>query len=208
MLAGVCLSPPTKKASPKGFMLRWGSVIVLVLHTPCWNSSFNGSYRIQPQRYNEVLFFKVTKVVCDPIPKASYQFQDLYEGSTSTLGELGCWVDPNITRILQIGIEHSRVPIVGSYIQLGIILFAYRICQKQTFGFQISPALYSSTRNLPHPISWVQKAPFLNCFLWRRQHYPRRQWITNWVSLSFFMVSEVWANLRSLLGLRKTWVCI
>ena len=86
-------------------------------------------HRIQPHRYNEILFFKVTKVECDPIPQTNNWIQDLCEGSTSTLGELGCWVDPDVTRILHMGTEHSRLPIMGSYIQLGMNLLAYGICQ-------------------------------------------------------------------------------
>lgn len=37
----------------------------------------------------------------------------------STVGELGCWVDPSVTRLIQTGLEHSRVPDVGTYLELG-----------------------------------------------------------------------------------------
>lgn len=39
---------------------------------------------------------------------------------SSTLGELGFWVDSTVTRIIQTGSEHSRVPDVTAYMHLGI----------------------------------------------------------------------------------------
>ena len=42
---------------------------------------------------------------------------DTYVGCT--VGELGCWVDPMVTRILQTGVEHSRVPDVAPYVDIG-----------------------------------------------------------------------------------------
>jgi len=35
------------------------------------------------------------------------------------MGELGCWIDSSITRMIQTGIEHSRVPSLRSYLILG-----------------------------------------------------------------------------------------
>lgn len=45
---------------------------------------------------------------------------DTYVGCT--VGELGCWVDPVVTRILQTGVEHSRVPDVAPYLGIGACL--------------------------------------------------------------------------------------
>jgi hypothetical protein len=42
---------------------------------------------------------------------------DLYVSSTA--GELGCWVDPVITRMVQTGLEHCWVPDVGTYLESG-----------------------------------------------------------------------------------------
>ena len=42
---------------------------------------------------------------------------DLYV--SSTVGELGCWVDPAVTRIVQTGVEHCWIPNVGSYLESG-----------------------------------------------------------------------------------------
>ena len=102
------------------------------------------SHLIQPRRYNEVLYFKVTKVECDPIPKTNYWIQDVYEGSKLTLGELGCWVDPDVTRILQMGTEHSRLPVMGSYVQLGMVLLAYGICHKKQMSCAFRSTIQTS----------------------------------------------------------------
>lgn len=68
-------------------------------------------------RSNEAVFFKVTNIEYDVISQSNADEQDAYTGST--LGELGCWVDTSITRMIQTGIEHSRVPNLRSYLGLG-----------------------------------------------------------------------------------------
>ncbi|KAF8163058.1 P-loop containing nucleoside triphosphate hydrolase protein [Crassisporium funariophilum] len=67
-------------------------------------------------RVNEVVFFKVTNIEYEVMSTASPSLQDIYTGST--MGELGCWVDANVTRVIQTGVEHSRVPDVRSYLKL------------------------------------------------------------------------------------------
>ncbi|KAF8964138.1 P-loop containing nucleoside triphosphate hydrolase protein [Flammula alnicola] len=59
-------------------------------------------------RSNEVVFFKVTNIEYDVMSRSDSSVQDSYTGST--LGELGCWVDTSITRMIQTGVEYSRVP--------------------------------------------------------------------------------------------------
>jgi peroxin-6 len=68
-------------------------------------------------RSNEVVFFKVTNMEYDVMPRPNSSVEDVYSGST--LGELGCWVDTSITRMVQAGVEHSRVPSVCSYMNIG-----------------------------------------------------------------------------------------
>ena len=68
-------------------------------------------------RSNAVVFFKVTNIEYDVMPCPNSSVEDLYTGST--LGELGCWVDTSITRMVQTGVEHSRVPSVCSYMNIG-----------------------------------------------------------------------------------------
>lgn len=63
----------------------------------------------------------MTNIEYDVIPQSNANEQDAYTGST--LGELGCWVDASITRMIQTGIEHSRVPDLRSYLNLGKSIF-------------------------------------------------------------------------------------
>ena len=51
------------------------------------------------------VFFKITNVEYDVLADGP---PDEFYGSM--LGEWGCWVDPSVTRILQTGLEQSRVP--------------------------------------------------------------------------------------------------
>ena len=56
--------------------------------------------------------------------------QDFYTGST--VGELGCWVDSSVTQIIQTGLEHARVPGLGSYLEPGIYSFVLVFCSAMT----------------------------------------------------------------------------
>jgi peroxin-6 len=68
-----------------------------------------------PPRANEIVFFSITNIEHDVMQ--SDATTDVYVGST--LGELGCWVDPSVTRIVQMGVQHSWIPDLGTYIELG-----------------------------------------------------------------------------------------
>ncbi|KAF8876037.1 AAA-domain-containing protein [Gymnopilus junonius] len=72
-----------------------------------------GSHGLLPEsshtRPNEVVFFKVTNVEYDVVARSN---QSISNGSM--LGELGCWVDTSVTRMIQTGLEHSRVPGINS----------------------------------------------------------------------------------------------
>ena len=35
------------------------------------------------------------------------------------MGELGCWIDPQVTKMVQAGLEHTRVPDVAPYLNIG-----------------------------------------------------------------------------------------
>lgn len=68
---------------------------------------------------NEVVYFIVTNVEHNvPSRLGAVASPDMYVGAT--VGELGCWVDPAVTRMVQTGIEHSRVPDMGSYLDLSM----------------------------------------------------------------------------------------
>jgi peroxin-6 len=69
-------------------------------------------------KINEIVYFTVTNVEYDVVSTpTSSSGQDLYTGSA--VGELGCWIDPNLTRIVQTGVEHARVPDTRRYYELG-----------------------------------------------------------------------------------------
>ncbi|KAI0831786.1 AAA-domain-containing protein [Trametes gibbosa] len=64
---------------------------------------------------NELVYFVVTNVEHNiPSRLGEMSSPDMYIGAT--VGELGCWVDPAATRMVQTGVEHSRVPDIGQYL--------------------------------------------------------------------------------------------
>lgn len=68
---------------------------------------------------NEVVYFLVTNVEHSVISNGAQMTErDLYTGST--VGELGCWIDSSVTRMIQTGLEHARIPEVGSYFESGM----------------------------------------------------------------------------------------
>jgi peroxin-6 len=70
-------------------------------------------------RPNAIVFFVITNIEYDVLTKPDMNpSPDTYIGST--LGELGCWVVPSVTRIVQTGLEHSRVPDMTSYFGFGM----------------------------------------------------------------------------------------
>ncbi|KAI0328087.1 AAA-domain-containing protein [Cubamyces sp. BRFM 1775] len=67
--------------------------------------------------YNELVYFLVTNVEHSvPSRLGDVSSPDMYVGAT--VGELGCWVDPSATRMVQTGIEHSRVPDMARYLSI------------------------------------------------------------------------------------------
>lgn len=63
---------------------------------------------------NEAVYFKITNVEYDVLSNATV---DEFYGSS--LGEWGCWVDHSQTRIVQTGVEQSRVPYAQDSAELG-----------------------------------------------------------------------------------------
>ncbi|OCH95204.1 AAA-domain-containing protein [Obba rivulosa] len=66
---------------------------------------------------NEPVYFIVTNIEHNVPSRVDDTSPDMYVGST--VGELGCWVDPAVTRIVQTGVEHSRVPDIPFYFDMG-----------------------------------------------------------------------------------------
>ena len=76
-----------------------------------FNCSFSlRTYREHPIGYGlkRNLFFLVTNIEYDIVPGRQGAVPDTYTGASA--GELGCWVDCQNTRILQVGIEQSGIP--------------------------------------------------------------------------------------------------
>ena len=70
---------------------------------------------------HQVVYFMITNVEYDVLEDiSSEQSDDLY--ARGRMGELGCWIDPASTRIMQTGLEHSRIPDPGSYFDPGTLL--------------------------------------------------------------------------------------
>ncbi|KAJ6500326.1 AAA-domain-containing protein [Mycena sanguinolenta] len=67
-----------------------------------------------PQRTDEVVFFLVTNIEHD-VMSGTDRISNRDSYLDSTMGELGCWIDPSVTRLIQTGVEHCRVPDVGTY---------------------------------------------------------------------------------------------
>ncbi|KZT03423.1 AAA-domain-containing protein [Laetiporus sulphureus 93-53] len=75
-----------------------------------------GGYDYESENVNEVIYFVVTNLEHNIVTNAEASSPDMYLGST--MGELGCWVDPTQTRMIQTGVEYSRVPDVSQYLSI------------------------------------------------------------------------------------------
>ncbi|KAK0502993.1 AAA-domain-containing protein [Armillaria luteobubalina] len=72
-----------------------------------------------PGHANEAVFFVLTNIDHDVISNEAVPLSpDAYAGAT--LGELGCWFESSVTRMVQTGVEHCRVPDVYTYLGLDI----------------------------------------------------------------------------------------
>ncbi|KAJ8515523.1 hypothetical protein ONZ45_g7081 [Pleurotus djamor] len=69
-------------------------------------------YPLLPGRSNETVYFMITNIEHPTVTNGITETHDItYE---TAAGELGLWVDPNVTRIVQTGLEHVRIPNTGS----------------------------------------------------------------------------------------------
>lgn len=63
-------------------------------------------------------YFIITNIEYDvKVKNDQHGALDHYAGST--MGEFGCWIDSSATRIVQSGVEHSWIPALGTYFDLG-----------------------------------------------------------------------------------------
>lgn len=64
-----------------------------------------------------VAHFRVTHLDYDIVPIDGDDDNDNH--FAAVMGELGCWIDPESTRLAQGGLENSLVPNLDEYLQLG-----------------------------------------------------------------------------------------
>lgn len=68
-----------------------------------------------PSSAKEIVYFVVTNVDCEaPSTNNAQNSSDVYLGLSA--GELGCWVDPTVTRVTQTGVEHARIPDASTFL--------------------------------------------------------------------------------------------
>jgi peroxin-6 len=85
-------------------------------------SAYFSSLPVSTPSPSEAVFFLVTNVEHDVVSSEDDgNLPDTYIGST--VGELGCWVDPHVTRMIQTGLEQSRVPDNSSHGRAGETMF-------------------------------------------------------------------------------------
>ena len=79
---------------------------------------FNRDAEDEDARPDSLVFFVVTNLEYDVLPQSEDRtFSDSF--LQAAMGELGCWVDPTVTRMVQTGLEHSIVPHMTSFLGLG-----------------------------------------------------------------------------------------
>jgi peroxin-6 len=70
---------------------------------------------IHPSNADQIVYFIVTNVDCDPPSiNSALNPSDVHLGLSS--GELGCWVDTTVTRVTQTGVEHVRIPDASAFL--------------------------------------------------------------------------------------------
>ncbi|KAF8497120.1 AAA-domain-containing protein [Russula emetica] len=73
---------------------------------------------IYPSNAEQIVYFIVTNVDCDPPSiNSALNPSDVHLGLSA--GELGCWVDTTVTRVMQTGVEHVRIPDASAFLSPG-----------------------------------------------------------------------------------------
>ncbi len=81
------------------------------------NTWLDAFYRqsIYPSNAEQIVYFIVTNVDCDPPSiNSALNPSDVHLGLSA--GELGCWVDTTVTRVTQTGVEHVRIPDASAFL--------------------------------------------------------------------------------------------
>ncbi|KAH7921477.1 AAA-domain-containing protein [Leucogyrophana mollusca] len=78
-------------------------------------SMFSAYPAFSPRRGNTTVFFIVRSVDYDANILEDANSEDMNTDRGFTKGDYGCWVDPRVTRVIQIGLEQNRIPDLSSY---------------------------------------------------------------------------------------------
>ncbi|KAG8993652.1 peroxisomal assembly protein [Tulasnella sp. 427] len=75
------------------------------------------SFALSSTRPSNVVFFKITNLEYD-ILDTSGSGRELDSYVAATMGELGCLIDPTVTKMVQTGLEHAQIPDVRQYFDI------------------------------------------------------------------------------------------
>lgn len=87
---------------------------------PCtFGSTCSSLYRAAPEygSPNAVAYFRVVNVEHN-IARSSQESSEPDSHFAALMGELGCWMDPSSTRLVQTGVENAFVPDVDSFLDI------------------------------------------------------------------------------------------
>ncbi|KIO23355.1 hypothetical protein M407DRAFT_27134, partial [Tulasnella calospora MUT 4182] len=74
-------------------------------------------FALASARPSNVVFFKITNLEYDILDMSS-SGRELDSYAAATMGELGCLIDPTVTKMVQTGLEHVRIPNVRSFFDI------------------------------------------------------------------------------------------
>ena len=80
---------------------------------------------ISPGALDTLVYFVITNVEHD-VAHSTNTMTTRDQYLDATVGELGCWVNPEVTRIVQEGVEHARPPTLTSTKGVVWFVFVYR----------------------------------------------------------------------------------
>lgn|ERR1700722_7742303 len=100
------------------------------------------SYPAFSDHASDVVFFVVNKIEVFPLHHGTES-----EAITAS-GALGCWVDSTVTKVIQTGVQHSRVPDLAGYLGIGQSSYS-----SLSTGFDI-------TKIVDTLVAWTRLPPF------------------------------------------------
>lgn len=84
---------------------------------------------------HQAVFFVVTNIDHDTLADNGNDLPGSNMHIGSVVGELGCWVDPLVTRMIQSGVEHLRVPNVTEFMGISSSKISQMQCRLAHYSF-------------------------------------------------------------------------